>query len=68
MIQSNKYVQNKRLRIDISAIKKTLMKQEMHETKWINSTQQLADVLTKSGANTLLLLNLLRKGILSMQE
>ena len=67
-IQSNKYVQNKRLRIDIGPIKETLMKQEIHKIKWINSTQQLADVLTKSGANTSLLLNVLRKGTLSMQE
>ena len=63
-IQSNKYVLNKRLRINICTIKETLMKQEIHETKWINSTQQLADVLTKSGANTSLLLNVLCKGTL----
>ena len=59
-IQSNKNVQNKRLRIDIGAIKETLMKQEIHKIKWINSTQQLADVLTKSGVNTSLLMNVLR--------
>ena len=67
-IQSNKNVQNKRLRIDIGAIKETLMKQEIHKIKWINSTQQLADVLTKSGVNTSLLMNVLRKGTLSTQE
>ena len=66
-INSNKYVQHKRLRSDISAIKETLLKQEIHEIKCINSTQQLADVLTKPGANTSLLLNVLRKGTLSMQ-
>ena len=67
-IQSNKFVQNERLRIDIDAIKEPLMKQEIHEIKWINSTQQLADILTKTGANTSLLLNVLRKGTLSMQK
>ena len=66
-IQSNKYVQNKRLRIDIGPIKETLMKQEIHKIKWINSTQQLADILIKSGANTSLL-NVLQTGTLSMQE
>ena len=68
MIQSNKHVQNKRLRIDIDATRETLMTQEIHKVKWVNSTQQLADVLTKSGVNMLLLLNVLRKGTLSMQE
>ena len=63
----NKYVQNKRLRIDIGAIKETFMKQEIHKIKWINSTQQLADVLIKSGANTSLL-NVLHTGTLSVQE
>ena len=67
-IRSNKYVQNKRLGIDIRAIKENLIKQEIHKIKWINSTQQLADVLTKSGANTSLLLNVLSKRTLSMQE
>ena len=44
-IQSNKYVQSKRLRIDIDSIKETLMKQEIHEIKWINSTQQLFEFI-----------------------
>ena len=44
-IQSNKYVQSKRLRIDIDSIKETLMKQKIHEIKWINSTQQLFEFI-----------------------
>ena len=68
-IQYSKYVQNKRLRIDIGAIKETLMKEEIHKIKLINSTQKLADALTKSGANTSLLYVIgIWKGRLLMQE
>ena len=44
------------------------MRQEIHEIKWTNLTQQLADVLTKLGTNMSLSLNVLRKGTLSMQD
>ena len=56
------------MRIKIGATIETLMRQEIHEIKWTNSTQQLADVLTELGENTSLLLNVLRKGTLSMQD
>ena len=56
-IKSSKYVQNKRLRIDIAAVKES-----------INTKQQLADPRTKSGANMKLLLNMIMKGSILVND
>ena len=46
-LKSSKYVNEKQLRIDIAALKECLSKNQIQITTWINSKDQLADVLTK---------------------
>ena len=61
-IKSSKYAQNKQLRIDIAVVKELISPNEIENVEWIISKQQLADPLTKSGANTKLLLNTIITG------
>ena len=51
-VKSSKYVQNKQLGIDIAAVKESINHNEIKNIEWINTKRQLADPLTKSGANT----------------
>ena len=51
-LNSYKMVDDRRLRIDISALKEMLEREELHEVKWIDTSKQLADCLTKKGAST----------------
>ena len=59
-INSTKAAEEKRLRVDIAAIRESVERREIN-VEWIESSQQLADVLTKQGANNRNLLNVLRK-------
>ena len=52
-LKSSKYVNEKRLRIDIAALKEYVINKDINNIKWINSSEQLADILTKSTANSL---------------
>ena len=60
-VKSSKYVQNKRLRIDIAAVKESINHSEIKNIEWINKKRHLADPLTKSGDNSNLLLKTLRQ-------
>ena len=59
--QSSKYVTDKCLRIDIGALKEIIFNKEIESITWIKSAQQIADSLTKHGANSLLLIEVLQK-------
>ncbi|KAK4327467.1 hypothetical protein Pmani_002131 [Petrolisthes manimaculis] len=64
-VHSTKNVSEKRLRIDLAALKELV--QEGHVMlKWVKSNVQLADCLTKKGVNTQNLLHVVQKGELCM--
>jgi len=58
-LETTKVNADKRLRVDISRLKETVMKEEVN-VKWIEGKEQLADALTKRGANTASLIEALR--------
>ena len=49
-IRSTTSVEEKRLRVDISALREMIAKGELADIKWISTSSQLADSLTKQGA------------------
>ena len=61
-VKSQKFVTEKRLRIEISGLKESLEKDVIHELKWISTKEQLADCLTKKGASSAKLMNVLESG------
>ena len=63
-LYSTKTVQDKRLRIDIARIKQMLEVGEVTKVGWVDSSQQLADSLTKKTASSNALLDVLKVGIL----
>lgn len=65
-IHSTKLVEDKRLRIDIAAIKENITKKEIHEVRDIAGCDQLADCLTKRGASGEKLRAVLQQGSLNM--
>ena len=67
-VKTSKYVQNKRLLIDTAAVKESINHNEIKNIEWINTKPQLADPLTKSGANTNLLLKTLSTGKISVTD
>ena len=50
-IKSSTGVSNKRLKIDIAAIRETIEFGEISEVQWVQGKHQVADVLTKSGVS-----------------
>ena len=50
-LNSNKNVDDKRLRIDLAVLQDMLQQKEVHKILWIESKYQLADCLTKRGAS-----------------
>ena len=58
-LYSTKAVQDKRLRVDIASLKEMLERQELDQVCWIESSDQLADCLTKKTASSESLLNVL---------
>ena len=52
---STKLVEDKRLRIDIAALKQSIDLNEINVPRWIKGQDQLANVLTKKGASAYLL-------------
>ena len=58
-LASNKYVTEKRLRIDIGALKEAIKNNDIEHISWVKTNEQLADSLAKFGAS---LVNLLREG------
>ena len=67
-IYSSKSVDDKRLRIEIGALKQSLYNGEIHEIHWLPGKNMLADVLTKRGANPLPILDILKNGIIKFTE
>ena len=50
-VYSTKTLTEKRLKIELCAIREWLEKQEIHSVIWVCSEDQLADCLTKEGAS-----------------
>ena len=48
----SKTLTEKRLKIELCAICKSLEKGEIHSVAWVNSSDQLADCLTKEGVSS----------------
>ncbi|KAK6191184.1 hypothetical protein SNE40_002922 [Patella caerulea] len=63
-IASTKLVDDKRLRIDIAAIQESVQKHEVKHIKWIKGDDQLANCMTKRGANGFTLLKVLHQGLI----
>ena len=61
-IHSTKLVEDKRLRIDIGAMKQSLENGEVSAIKWCPGNQQLANCMTKKGASGCDLLTILQGG------
>jgi len=59
---STRLVDDKRLRLDISAIQQAVERKEITQVKWCPGEHQLANCLTKKGASSAKLLNVLRTG------
>ena len=58
---SYKPVNDRRLRVEINAIREMLLKNEI-TIKWIDGKQQISDVLTKKGASPFLLMDVIQSG------
>ena len=61
-LYSTKLVSDKMLRIDVAAIKQLLEQNVIQQVKWCPAEKQLADVLTKRGANPSGLLDVITSG------
>ena len=61
---SAKNIEDRRLRVDIVISREMLAKNEVNKIEWVETSSQLLDCLTKSGASTALLLDALRSGSL----
>ena len=59
-VKSTKQITDKRLSIDLPMIKEKLESKEINHINWISNENQLADCLTKRGANCEKLLATLR--------
>merc|ERR1712198_15773 len=64
-VHSTKNVNEKRLRIDLAALKE-LVKEGLVSLKWLESCRQLSDCFTKRGVNTYKLIDIIEKGKLNM--
>ena len=61
-VYSTKNIQDKRLKVDIAILRNMPSAGEITKVKWIKSSLQLSNCLTKSGASTALLLKTLKFG------
>ena len=59
-INTTKCVEDKRLRIDIASLREKLENKEVSKVSWLDTRFQLADCLTKSGASSKGLLEVLK--------
>ena len=64
-LYSTKTTEDKRLRVDIAALRERLGNGEIDKIHWVETSYQNADCLTKSGASTVALLDTLREGKIS---
>ena len=58
-LHSSHRVEDKRLRIDVAVLQDMLSREEVTSVKWVNTEDQLANCLTKRGASSLRLLEVL---------
>lgn len=65
-VKSNKGVSEKRLRLEIAAIKEMIQEGIIKKFHWIESNGQLADILTKKGASPHMLLKTFEEGVLKI--
>ena len=65
-LHSTTLVSDKKLRIDIAAIKQT-MTEENVSVQWLRSTEMIADCLTKKGADSSTLMSVIQQGQLPKQ-
>ena len=61
-LKSTKCVSDKRLRVDIGAVKEMLHSREIMKIHWVDTKKQLADILTKKGVSPLPLLQVSSEG------
>ena len=66
-IHSTKFVDDKYLRINIAAIKESIQTGQVRSVRWCPGSIQLANVLTKRGAQSRLLLDILQSGQLNLE-
>ena len=59
---STRMVDDKRLRVDVAAIKETLEKGEISNIQWVPGENQIADCLTKRGSSGYKLMNIMQSG------
>ena len=59
-LHSSHTIEDDRLMIDIAVLRDYLRQNELQEVSWVESPDQLADVLTKSGASSIKLVNALK--------
>ena len=67
-IYSTKSVDDKRLRIDVAALKEYVSTGDVNSVRWCPGSVQLADGMTKKGAKVSNLMNILRTGRLDMNN
>ena len=67
-LYSTKVIDNKRLHIDIGAIKQLMQRNEVASVKLIPGKKMLADLLTKRGAASFHLLERLQSGNLNLHR
>ena len=63
VVYSTKAVEEKRLRVEIAALRESVERKEI-KVEWIRTRDQTADVFTKQGADNRLLLDVLRNGLI----
>ena len=51
-VHSTKTVEDKRLKVDICALRDMMQRKEIHNVEWIESDNQIADSFTKAGASS----------------
>ena len=59
-VHSSTAVENKRLQIDISLLRDTVQQQQISEFRWVPTSLQVANALTKHGCSTKYLLDIMR--------
>ncbi|GAB1607207.1 hypothetical protein Ahia01_001004000 [Argonauta hians] len=66
-LSTSKTLEDKRLKVDICVVRDYVKKKEIHQVCWISTEKQLADSLTKSGANQAKLLQVLQSARLQLE-
>ena len=67
-VHSSTNLEDKRLVMDISILRNLLEQQEITELFWVPTDLQLADIFTKQGASSKLLLSVLNSSVLRFHK